>query len=74
MNNETKLTQKEWVLEQLLQKGSISRNECLKEYITRLSSIIKKLEYDGYKFRTEWETKETRFGTTKDYKYYIIKE
>lgn len=71
---EKKITQKEWVLEHLQQYGSISRNEALKEYITRLASIIKKLEYDGYKFRTEWETKETRFGTAKDYRYYLVKE
>jgi hypothetical protein len=45
-----KLTQKKWVIEQLEQNGKITRNECLKNYITRLGAIICDLKKDGYEF------------------------
>ena len=38
------------VKEQLALHGEISRNWCLRNYISRLSSIIQKLEEQGYTF------------------------
>lgn len=50
---ETKTSQIQWVKEQLGQYGEISRNTCLKAYISRLGAIIQKLEYQGYTFKPE---------------------
>ena len=33
-------TQKQFVIEQLREKGSVTRNECLRNYISRLGAII----------------------------------
>jgi len=43
-------TQKDRVLNQLLTVGYITRNQCLRNYITRLASIIPKLKKEGYEF------------------------
>lgn len=48
----TKTSQSTWVKEQLKVYGEISRNTCLKAYISRLSAIIQDLEAEGYKFST----------------------
>lgn len=50
-----KLTQKDRVAKRLLQVGKISRNECLKNFISRLSAIIQDLEVEGWKFETKQE-------------------
>lgn len=44
------MTQKQKVLNELKYKGEVSRNECLKNYITRLSAIIYDLKDEGYEF------------------------
>ena len=49
MNNKT---QKKFVVERLNTTGEISRNECLKNYITRLGAIMHSLKKDGYSFTT----------------------
>ena len=38
------ITQREWVENQLIQNGIITRNQCLKVYISRLADIIQNLE------------------------------
>ena len=43
-------TQEKWVLEQLFHQGYITRNTCLKNYITRLGAIICNLKKKGYEF------------------------
>lgn len=48
-----KATQITWVNEQLKVYGEISRNTCLKAYISRLGAIVQKLENEGYVFTTE---------------------
>ena len=46
-------TQRVWIIEQLMTKGYVSRNECLANYISRLSDIIFRLKQKGWTFRTE---------------------
>jgi hypothetical protein len=58
-------SQKKWVIERLKIKGTVSRNECLQNYISRLSAIIQNLEEDGYEFETSYI--KTSFG--KDFIY-----
>ncbi len=48
-----KLTQKQRVIGKLRQDGFITRNECLRNYISRLGAIICDLKNDGYVFRTK---------------------
>lgn len=46
-------TQKERVTKRLLTMGQISRNECLKNYISRLGAIICDLTKEGWEFETK---------------------
>lgn len=64
----TSESQLQWVKQQLEDKGFITRNECLKNYISRLSSIIHRLKKRGYEIVGEEE--KVLFGT--DYKYRLI--
>lgn len=48
-----KKTQVLWVKSQLNIEGEISRNTCLRNYISRLGAIIHKLKDEGYEFKTE---------------------
>jgi len=45
-----KQTQKMWVVSKLKEQGYITRNTCLANRITRLSSIVQQLESEGYMF------------------------
>lgn len=65
-----KPTQKEFVKEELIKYGFITRNKCLKNYITRLSDIIFKLKNDGFEFRTQRFESKTPFGTNEDFIYF----
>jgi hypothetical protein len=47
-----KKTQLERVKFKLQRDGSISRNEAIRNYITRLSSIILRLKAEGYTFKS----------------------
>jgi hypothetical protein len=60
-------SQMEWVKENLLSRGFITRNECLREYITRLADIIYKLKQDGIKI--DGEDLNSDYGT--DYIYFL---
>lgn len=46
-------TQAEFILKQLKSKGEISRNQCLRKYISRLGARIHDLRKMGFKFTTE---------------------
>lgn len=48
-----KLTQLERVRNQLLKEGQISRNACLRNFISRLSAIIQVLEEERWVFDTK---------------------
>lgn len=60
-------TQMEWVLQQLRAKGYITRNECLRNYISRLGAIICDLNKEGYDITGE--NMHTEYG--RDYIYKI---
>jgi hypothetical protein len=63
-------SQQEWVVTQLDKNGYISRNQCLRNYITRLSAIIYDLRQAGWDFATYYVATS---GGSKDYKYELIK-
>lgn len=68
-----KKTQKEIVVDIILNKGGISRNTCLKMYITRLGAIIKDLEYDGWVFDKFYGKEKGFFGANRRNYYYVLK-
>lgn len=59
-----KLSQKERILKQLREHGKISRNACLKNYISRLSAYILEFKNEGM----DIEAKEV----DGDYVYYLL--
>lgn len=52
-----KISQADWVKQQLKETGRITRNQCLNRFpaITRLSAIIQLLEVEGYQFNSKKE-------------------
>ncbi len=66
-------TQKDFVIENLLKNGAISRNFCLRNYITRLGAIIKELEYEGWSFLKYYgKTKGFKKENWKNYYYEVV--
>lgn len=63
-------TQNDWVVSQLEKKGVVSRNEALRQYITRLGAYICDLKHAGWKIKGHYV--KTEKG--KDYEYYLVKE
>ena len=53
---------------QLLENGRMSRNECLRNYISRLGAIICDLTKEGWKFDTYFE----KINGGKDYVYKLV--
>jgi hypothetical protein len=51
MTNEHQI---KWVEKQLIKRKRISRNECLRNYISRLGAIIHVLKERGYVFDSHW--------------------
>ena len=47
------MSQKELVKQQLTVNGEVSRNWCLKNFITRLAAISNQLKKEGWNFETE---------------------
>lgn len=66
----SKLSQKQWVIEQLKHNKRITRNQCLQNFISRLGALIEVLENEGWVFKAHYE--ETERG--KDYVYDVISE
>ena len=64
-----KLTQLSWARHQLKTRGYVSRNDALKNHITRLSAIILELKHEGLEIEGGWQ--KTLFG--KDFIYYLGK-
>lgn len=48
-----KPSQKEIVLKQMRETGSVTRNWCLQRFISRLSAIMLELKNEGVKFETK---------------------
>ena len=67
-----KLTQGIYVETELRLYGSITRNECLKEYITRLSAIICDMNKRGYHIEARRVPTTTRWGKGFDYEYIVM--
>lgn len=65
----TNATQKEFVANRLRADGRISRNFCLKNYISRLGALINLLKKDGWEFDAFYVNVETPFGKGRDYVY-----
>lgn len=61
-------TQKQFVVQQLNETGEITRNMCLKNYITRLASIIPTLQKEGWEFKRYYREE----NGSKDYVYQVI--
>jgi len=61
------MSQKERILNQLKKNGYITRNQCLKNYISRLGARIKDLKNEGYII--EGKNIKTQYG--EDYIYYL---
>ena len=61
-------TQEKWVIEQLEENGFITRNMCLRNYISRLGAIICDLKNKGWEFTTEYQ----KTNTGKDFVYTLI--
>lgn len=60
-----KLSQKQWVINQFETKGFVTRNEALKNYISRLGALIFDLKEEGWQIEGHWE----RTLFSKDYVY-----
>lgn len=65
-----KMSQVEFVKKRLEANGKVSRNECLRNYISRLGAIIYTLRREGY----ELEGKYVNTQNGRDYVYYVKKE
>ncbi len=55
-------SQKEIVREKLLEDGSVTRNWCLANYITRLAAIIALLKAEGYQIEAKDEGGDYRYS------------
>lgn len=63
------MTQLEWVKQKLHSDHYITRNECLRVYISRLGAIIHQLKEEGYEFETQYNEYEAWGKVRKDYCY-----
>jgi len=60
-------TQQTFVINELKRKGYITRNECLRNYISRLGAIVSDLKSLGFIFQSNYSTTEKG----RDYVYFI---
>ena len=68
-----KITQKDRIINYIRQFGSITSWEAYQDLgVMQLGARIDQLKKDGYKFKTEWETKKNRFGEEVSFKRYYI--
>ena len=65
----TIFSQKEKIIEQLKINNYVSRNWCLKNYISRLGAIIWQLKKEGWDFNANF----FKYNGGKDFRYYVIK-
>lgn len=68
-------SQKDRIIGQLVRYGFISRNACLKNYISRLSAIILDLKKEGWGFEAHDEMGDYVYSVTKmPFKYAMRRE
>lgn len=60
-------TQRKWIINRLLSAGQISRNECLRKFISRLSGHIYAIKEQNPTWRIDAKMVKTQGG--KDYLY-----
>jgi hypothetical protein len=69
------MKQIDFILKRLKEKGEITRNECLRNYISRLSARIYDLRQAGWDFeafyRPVFDNKGNKIG--RDYVYKVVK-
>lgn len=65
------LSQREFIIKEILKSRQISRNFALRNYISRLGSYMCTLQNEGYDFNTEFVPVKIPFGNGKgrDYLY-----
>ena len=63
-------TQKNWVKDELITKGSISRNFALQNFVSRLGAIICELKKQGWGIRGEY----VRHNWGRDFVYTLFKK
>lgn len=67
------MTHKERVLQYLIEKGSITSWEAIKEFgNTRLSATIFNLRQEDYNIKTKFETNINRYGDKISYARYVL--
>lgn len=69
-----KQSQEQWVIKKLLENGKISRNEALRNYVSRLSAIILNLNKAGWVIEGKNERTLGGYGKGLDYVYKLIKK
>lgn len=65
------MSQKSWVLEQLRERGRVSRNDALANHITRLAALIANLRQEGWSLEGKWVYGFNGIAPTKDYIYKV---
>lgn len=78
MNLTTKTTQKERVTKYLLDHGSITPLDAMREFgVMRLAAVIFELRDPygkyGYNIETQYETSKNRYGESVTYARYVLK-
>jgi len=69
------MKQREFILSRLKENGEVTRNECLRNYISRLASRIHELREEGFEFETFYRPVLDDDGNKigQDYVYKVIK-
>lgn len=62
--------QRKWVEKQLMEKGYVSRNEALANFISRLSGYTSKLKEGGWKI----EGRYVKYSGGTDFRYYMTEK
>lgn len=70
-----KTTQKQKIIDYIKKFGSITSWEAYTDLgITQFATRVKELKEQGYKFKTEWESKKNREEKSVSFKrYYLLK-
>lgn len=68
------MSQLDFIKVRLQETGEISRNECLRNYVSRLGARINDLKHLGWKFETETRSTVKPDGSKgKDFVYKLVK-